>query len=743
MARKKKKNKKNKPVVKKKKVSFPKFNLPEETKKKIYGVLMFLTAIVISLSFFDLAGKAGEIFMSAFNFLIGKTIFILPLLFILGGIVLFTQKYEPELRKNKLIIFLGMVILVIGVSGILGIISLDSQARHGGLLGYLISFPLVKGLGTLGAWAVFGAVIVIGGLILWQIAPRSPKEKEETVEEEVKKKPALSLEKKGFIKDIVSKKKEPERELEIIKPEERKAKPSLFKFKTEPLVASSGETYQSPPLSLLNKDKDSPTSGDIKVNSAIIKRTFQNFDIPIEMSEVNIGPTVTQYTFKPAEGVKLSKITALNNDLSLALAAHPIRIEAPIPGRSLVGVEIPNKGRARVGLRGLLEQPESQNPSIKLNLALGSDVAGVPVFSDLSRMPHLLVAGSTGSGKTICLNNIIVSLLYHNSPENLRFILVDPKRVEFPVYEGLPHLLSSIIFTPQKTVNVLKWLIGEMERRFDVLSEARARDIVSYNKAVAEDDSREKLPYIVLIVDELADLMAARGREVEAGIVRLAQMSRAVGIHLIMATQRPSVEVITGLIKANITGRIAFQVASQVDSRTILDMAGAEKLLGAGDMLFLSVEVSKPKRIQSAYISDKEIKKVVAWLKKSTVQEADYSSEKDKVEEEISQNSPKPLEEGPFNPSSSLEEALEKGESFYAEDDDPLYGEAKRIVVEARKASSSLLQRRLRVGYARAARLIDALEEKGVVGPAEGAKPREVYLQNEENYNEDYTHEEN
>ncbi|MFH1423657.1 MAG: DNA translocase FtsK, partial [Candidatus Nealsonbacteria bacterium] len=464
-----------------------------------------------------------------------------------------------------------------------------------------------------------------------------------------------------------------------------------------------------PPTDLLESDKGVPSGGDIKINSTIIKRTLQNFDIQVEMSEVNIGPTVTQYTLKPAEGVKLSKITTLNNDLSLALASHPLRIEAPIPGRPLVGIEVPNKTRTTVRLRNLIEHPNFQNAASPLTLSLGRDVAGNPIFADLARMPHLLVAGATGTGKTICLNSIITSLLYQCSPDILRLILIDPKRVEFPAYNELPHLLTPVILDSQKAVNAFRWLITEMERRFDVLSQERARDILSYNDLVLKD-GREPLPYIVLVVDELADLMMARGRDVEASIVRLAQMARAVGIHLILATQRPSVEVITGLIKANVTSRITFQVASQIDSRTILDTAGAEKLLGAGDMLFVSAEVAKPRRIQAAYVSDKEVKKVVKFIK--------------------TQN-PAMAEETPvLEIAQELEKTLEQNSEtdFMASEGDPLYEEAKKLVIESKKASSSLLQRRLKVGYARAARLIDILEERGVVGPGDGAKPREILI---------------
>ena len=493
---------------------------------------------------------------------------------------------------------------------------------------------------------------------------------------------------------------------------EKEAKEKREK-KKEAIPPANGN-YKAPPLDLLDQEKGLPNAGDVKAYSAIIKKTLQNFDIPVEISEVNVGPAVTQYAFKPAEGIKLSRITALQNDLALALAAHPLRIEAPIPGRALVGIEIPNKIRAIVRLRNLLEQKEYQESSGTLIIALGRDVAGTPIYADLARMPHLLLAGATGSGKTIGLSNIILSLMYRNPPSRLRFILVDPKRVEFPVYNDLPHLLTPVIFDTSRTVNALKWLIKEMERRFSVFSEVRVRDLKGYQalfderkgKSSPSGEEMEEIPYIVTVIDELADLMAARGKELEGMIVRLAQMARAVGIHLVLATQRPSVEVITGLIKANVTSRIAFQVASQIDSRTILDAAGAEKLLGQGDMLFVTSEFTKPRRIQGAYISEKEVKKIVEWV----------SSETEGVaKEEMDQN----------DLGQSVQESLE-GE-FSNSDDDPLYEEAKRVSVEAGKASASLLQRRLKVGYARAARLLDILEERGAVGPADGAKPREVF----------------
>ncbi|MCX6743281.1 MAG: DNA translocase FtsK, partial [Candidatus Parcubacteria bacterium] len=415
-------------------------------------------------------------------------------------------------------------------------------------------------------------------------------------------------------------------------------------------------------------------------------------------------------TLKPAEGIKLSRITALHDDLALALAAHPLRIEAPIPGKSLVGIEVPNQSVAIVHLRELLDSPEFKHRKSVLTIPIGRDVAGNTWIGDLHKMPHLLVAGQTGSGKSVALHSVIVSLLYQNGPDTLKLILVDPKRVEMPLYNDIPHLLTPVITDMKKTVNSLKWLIAEMDRRYIFLEKFGKRNINDYNTV-----AKEKLPYIVFVVDEMADLMSSMGHEVEGLIIRLAQMSRAIGIHLILATQRPSVEVITGLIKANIPARIAFAVASITDSRTILDYAGAEKLIGRGDMLYTSAELSKPKRLQGAFLSDAEINKVVNYLKQSG-EKPEY--EQSVVEKQKSMNG--------------------DGSVDFSDPDqgDELFEEAKEVVLQAGKASTSFLQRRLKVGYARAARLMDLMEEAGIVGPGDGAKPREILI-NEKEIDED------
>jgi S-DNA-T family DNA segregation ATPase FtsK/SpoIIIE len=417
------------------------------------------------------------------------------------------------------------------------------------------------------------------------------------------------------------------------------------------------------------------------------------------MGDVAVGPTVTQFTLKPAEGVKLTRITGLHNDLALALAAHPIRIEAPIPGKSLVGIEVPNQSVATVGIREMLESREWREKKDGLTFALGRDVSGKPWIADVGRMPHVLVAGSTGSGKSVCLNTLIISLLYAHGPDDLKFIMVDPKRVELQIYNGIPHLVTPVITDSEKTANALKWALREMDRRFDVLSKFGARDIATFNTR-----SQEKLPYLVVIIDELADLMVTSMQEVEGPIVRLAQMSRAVGIHLVLATQRPSVDVLTGLIKANIPARIAFAVASSTDSRTIIDHPGAEKLLGRGDMLFQTSDMASPKRIQGAFVSDDEIRRVVEYLAASS----------------------DPPEYDPSVVERSSGGGTVMNGMAADEDSDPLIPEAKEEIIRAGKASASLLQRRLKVGYARAARLLDLLEQEGFIGPGDGAKPREI-----------------
>ncbi len=718
-------NKKKKFKEKKYREKKERFALPVEIKQMIFGVLLILIALVICLSFFNLAGTAGRYLITGLTFLIGNTVFIIPLILILGGLVFLNSKGNQEfLDKGKKVfwpVVLASLISTIGITGFLG--SFNSEIKRGGWTGYLLSWPLLTYFGFWVAILVFVCLVIIGGLIFSHYLKRQPKEKEEIIEgikddreEETLEEPKPSIIKNFFapkfkVKEVPHFGSEP--------PQEESDKIEEILKESKPVLNANFYAYEAPPLNLLEPEKGAPMSGDTKVNASIIKKTFQNFNIDVTMSEVNIGPTVTQYTFKPAEGVKLSKITGLSNDLSLALAAHPIRIEAPIPGRALVGIEIPNKGRAQVRLRNLIEDEAFRDPESNLNLALGRDVSGTPVYTDLTRMPHLLVAGATGTGKTIFLNTLILSLLYQSNtptrcagPETVRLILVDPKRVEFPVYNNIPHLLCPIIYTADQTIGALRWLTGEMERRFEVLAELKSRNIRSFNEKALKNGAAP-LPFIVVVIDELADLMMAKGREIEGGIVRLAQMARAVGIHLVVATQRPSVEVITGLIKANITSRVTFQVASQVDSRTIIDTGGAEKLLGYGDLLYISSYTPKPKRVQGSYVSEKEVRRVIKYI----IDKAEKEEKMD-MDEELIQS----IQRG----GGEIAPSSHPGEYSDASSD-PLFLDAKNIVIEANKASASLLQRRLRVGYARAARLIDMLEDQGIVGPADGAKPRDIF----------------
>lgn len=697
------------------------FELPEKIKRQILGVLMLLATAILILSFFQQAGPAGRAILKIFEIAFGKTSFILPLIFLAGSLVFFKSQYEKFFRG----VVLAVSLLVLGLSATFEL--LGPGLKYGGYLGYAAK-PFFSLFGFYVTQIIFGGALLVGVLIFWHLL-RNPAPKESAKEGKPtfakvgvgeEKKPSLIQ--KFFLPKF--KMKEVEEAGQVAS--KVRSLPTPLDFQTKDVEAKTAEAakslYKVPPLDLLESEHGSPSAGDIRMNSAVIKKTLENFGIPVEMSEINIGPTVTQYTLKPAEGIKLSKITALSNDLALALANHPIRIEAPIPGKPLVGIEVPNKARAQVRLREMIGNSQFQNSPSSLALCLGKDVSGSPVYADLAKMPHLLVAGSTGTGKTIFLNNLILSFLYRNGPDKMRLILIDPKRVEFPVYNDLPHLLCRPILDSQKTVNALRWLVSEMERRFEVLSSVKTRDIRGYNE-IALKEEEETLPYIVVVIDELADLMAARGKEVEAGIVRLAQMARAVGIHLIVATQRPSVEVITGLIKANITSRVTFQVASQIDSRTVLDVAGAEKLLGAGDLLFISADVVKPKRIQGAYVSEREVKKVAGFIRSQNARPQAEKGGMIMIDEAAPENH---LAQG-------LQSALdvpttESNGNFYgAAGEDSLYEEAKRVVIESKKASASLLQRRLRVGYARAARLLDILEGKGVVGAADGAKPRAVF----------------
>ncbi|WP_260284291.1 DNA translocase FtsK [Peribacillus aracenensis] len=469
--------------------------------------------------------------------------------------------------------------------------------------------------------------------------------------------------------------------------------------------------YLLPPLSLLLQPKKTDQSGEYQLiheNAAKLERTFHSFGVKARVTQVHLGPAVTKYEVHPDVGVKVSKIVSLSDDLALALAAKDIRIEAPIPGKSAIGIEVPNSEVAMVSLREVLEAKEVDKPDAKLQIGLGRNISGEAVKAELNKMPHLLVAGATGSGKSVCINGIITSILMRAKPHEVKMMMIDPKMVELNVYNGIPHLLAPVVTNPKKAAQALQKVVSEMERRYELFSHSGTRNIEGYNDYInryniEEDAKQPLLPYIVVIVDELADLMMVASNDVEDAITRLAQMARAAGIHLIIATQRPSVDVITGVIKANIPSRIAFSVSSMTDSRTILDMGGAEKLLGRGDMLFLPAGASKPVRVQGAFLSDNEVEEVVTYV--ISQQKAQYNEEM--IPDEIAETS-------------------------NGEVEDNLYGDAVSLIVEMQTASVSMLQRRFRIGYTRAARLIDEMEARGIVGPYEGSKPRNVLVTKDE-----------
>lgn len=472
------------------------------------------------------------------------------------------------------------------------------------------------------------------------------------------------------------------------------------------------EKWSYPPISLLSDERATPANrGDIKENALIIKKALQSFNIEAEVTEVNLGPTVTQYALELAEGTKISRITSLQNDLALALAAPTgtVRIEAPIPGKSLVGIEVPNHSPTTVTLKSVLKIDELRSPQHPLTVPLGHDVGGNTVIANIAKWPHMLIAGATGSGKSVLLHSVVTTLLFKTTPADVKLILVDPKRVELTQYSGIPHLLTPVITQAEKVIKALRWAVAEMEKRYETLQEAKERDIKGFNRSFPE----EKLPYIIIMVDELADLMAYAASDVEQLICRIAQMSRATGIHLLLSTQRPSVDVITGLIKANIPARIALNVSSSTDSRVIIDSTGAETLLGQGDMLYLPPDRAKPIRIQGVFVSQGEIKETIDYLRSEN--------------EEFIQ------------PAKSPEKILKKEvqtpqETLAAEVDDPKFPEAIKVIVSNKKASASLLQRRLSIGYVRAARLLDELEKRGLISPKEGTKARDVYTERVRSY---------
>jgi len=691
--------------------------------RDIWAVIYITIGILTCLSLGGGIGTFGEWWSASFRGLFGLGINFIPLIFfVVGGVMLGSKTIKFNFTRVFGILLLVAVLLGLVHLSASKVEMLSGAAEFGGLIGFVASVFFRAAFADLGAKIILIALLLISFLLTFGISFRDIFSfVSDIIFGKKVKNPAENgnLKVRDFQKEAsksLLKKEEKAGEKEDSKVAEfRINRPGAVKlvaeFKPEKSKISDAE-WTPPSLDLLD---DAPKSASVdevllRRQAEVIRQKLSQFGIEVEMFDVNVGPTVMQYTLKPAEGVKLSKIVGLKHDIALALAAKSLRIEAPIPGKSLVGIEIPNDKRTLVRLKELLLSDQFAKIKSNLRIVLGRDVSGNARIADLAEMPHLLVAGATGSGKSVGINTFLLSLIYQNSPNDLRLILVDPKRVELVPYNGIPHLLTPVINDPEKTISALKWAVSEMTRRYIELSKAKVRNIREFN----DKKPPEKMPYILIVIDELADLMMVAQKEVEGAIMRLAQMARAVGIHLILATQRPSVNVITGVIKANIPTRLSFAVTSGVDSKTILDSVGSEDLLGMGDMLFIPPGESKPVRIQGSFISTDEVRKVTNAIKLDLSEEPEY----DDSITDLQKNANVTL---PGVKKSSIE-------SKSGGSDEEVIRQATRVVVETGRASASLLQRRLSLGYARAARIIDMLEERGFVGPAAGAKPRDIFI---------------
>ncbi|MBP7005497.1 DNA translocase FtsK 4TM domain-containing protein [Patescibacteria group bacterium] len=725
--------------------------MEERTQRGLIAIFLFFIATLIVLGFVGAAGWFGQSVNQALGFLFGWDRILFPIIFVVWGY----HQLKPDLEILQPRSVVGIVLFFLSLNPLVQLLTFGRAETTpeaalidaGGRIGEVLAIPLMQFIGFAGAIAFLLALLLAGIMLmfhvgledvlfflkyleraaiwLWEVvsqpikswldrrvlvsqAPESfssvaalsneglsvpPNFERRSLddEDEQEEEDSMENEEEGDEEGVEEgESDEEEEESEEEAPAAPRA-PKKRQKKSYPKVDI--------PLDLLETRDQKPLIGNTRQNEELIRKTLAAFGIPVESAGHSAGPTVTQYMVKPSEGIKVSRIVGLQNDLALALSAQSLRIEAPIPGKPYVGIEVPNQVVAMVGMREILESKEFRERKSSLTFVLGKDVSGKPALADLARMPHALVAGATGSGKSVCLNSMIMSLLYANRPDELRLIMVDPKRVEMQMYNGIPHLLIPVITEIPEAVNALKWCLREMTRRYTVLAEVHAKNIADYNARV-----EEKMPMIVFVIDELADLMMTAKNEIEGPIVRLCQMARAVGIHLVLATQRPSVDVITGLIKANVPARIAFAVASAVDSKTILDQVGAERLLGRGDMLLSTSELPQPRRVQGAFISDQEILKVVDFIK---------------------------VAYGPGEYDSSITQKADGGGSMGEGggadgDQDPLLNEAWNEVLRAGRGSASLLQRRLKVGYSRAARILDEMEQLGWIGPENGAKGREL-----------------
>lgn len=684
--------------------------------REAVAVALLAVGVLLLIAIFGVGGRLTDSIIGVLTWLIGQVVFLLPLALIYVAVRMFFAKE----RSMNLVHFAGLALLLVSLTGLftlLADVSAFSSARQGnggGVIGYGTAMGFAALLRPVGATIALIATSVIGVVLaanvtLSEIGQRIssllPSKGGHGDEEFAKQSPAVNETQPAKMR-INAKVPLAKSGSSGKTAEEEPAEPEV-------LTASNDPQWVLPAFDLLEDKQGKANAGDPEEKAENIKQTLSSFGVEVEMEDANIGPTVTQYTLRPASGVKLSKITELEHNLALNLAAKSLRVEAPIPGKSAVGIEVPNEKTAIVRLREILQGDEWKQSRSALSFVLGQGVAGTSEIADLSKMPHMLVAGATGSGKSVMINSFLMSLLYRNSPSDLKLILVDPKQVELALYHDIPHLLSPVITESEKCISALKWAVAEMDRRYSVFAELGNRNIDEYNASETE----EHMPYIVIVVDEMADLMMVASQDMENLVVRLAQKARATGIHLVLATQRPSVNVITGLIKANIPARISFSTVSQIDSRTIIDQAGSEKLLGNGDMLFVAPDLIKPQRVQGVFVSEKEVRRVTDYLREA--QEPQYNDEVLNQQVKIG---------GGSNALGDM-----------GDDSDDLFMDAAKLVIETGKASSSLIQRRLRVGYSRAARLLDMLEEQGVVSGPDGSRPRDVLVRDVSEINDEQT----
>lgn len=718
---------------KSRKVETPQHEVPNGFWSQVAAIALIAFAILLIVSWFGGGGLFLNWIRDVSLRVIGYATYVLPVLCVYTAIEVFRAEDNklPVLKK------LTTLVLIVWFSGLFGLFRQDHGATTGGVVGDTVNSVMLSLVNMPVGVFIYLLLIAVTALYVMSISFSTvgsalkrlfhdAENDENAANVKIMRKAAAAEEKHSELASDFN----VNAGVPMLTAEDRKKasrstmKNSVVQDKEAEekvaMLAVTDPNWKFPGLDLLEKKQSPADAGDIQQNAHIIQDTLHEFSIDVDMEGANIGPKVTQYMLKPPAGIKLSRITALETNIALNLAASSLRMEAPIPGKKAVGIEVPNKKAADVRIRGILDSPEWRKAGEPLSFAVGKDISGRPVVGELNKMPHLLIAGQTGSGKSVAINTLLCSLLYRNAPSDMKLILVDPKQVEMMPYADIPHLLTPVIVEPEKTISALKWAVNEMERRYTLLAEERVRDIKSYNdkmkdKTVGLKDENGNvqqvneghMPYVVIVIDELSDLMMVAARDVEALIVRIAQKARAVGIHLVLATQRPSVDVITGLIKANVPARIAFTVASQVDSRTILDQMGAEKLLGQGDMLMKTASMPKPRRIQGAWVMDKEVMKITDHLRMQSAPQ--YN------DEIVSQ---------PVHLNGKGGVVMD----FENEGGDDMFHDAVRVVVESRKASTSFLQRKLRIGYARAARIMEEMEEQGIIGPADGSRAREVLV---------------